>query len=186
MKRSVLQVVRADGHERLTHLALLGRSGGTQAEQTTLTRATEFAGLDHDRPGMPDNPIADFVGPHLAAPGLRRVTLSGERPGATSPIRRAVIRPVEVRGRRALQVVTYDERRSTTTNVDDASATAIGEALTSPFRHVVVELAGEILEGRVTKKGSLVTSRKVVDERPLDLTHDRQKAHPIPEDAPFL
>src|SRR5438094_834039 len=145
------------------------------------------AGSWCEDPGMEANPLAEFVGPHLLADDLRRVTLSGVQRGSASTLRRAVIRPVELRGKRALQLVTYDERRSTTTNADSPAANAIRDALSAPFRHVVVELTGLILEGRVTKKGSLVTTSKAVDDQPpLDLAHDRHKARPVPEDAPFL
>jgi SAM-dependent methyltransferase len=141
-----------------------------------------------DVPGAAEapDPIAAFVQPHLSAADLRRVTLSGTRAGGRHDLRKAVVRPVEVQGRRALQVVTYDARRSTTSNVPDATAPEVRDLLRAPFRHVVVELASEVLEGRVTKKGGLVTSRTSVEERPVDLGHDRRKARPIPEDAPFL
>ena len=85
-----------------------------------------------------------------------------------------------------LQLVTDDGRRSTTTNLDDATSEAIVEVLSLPFRHVTIELTGEVLEARVTKKGGLVSSRTPIPQRPVVLTHDRPKRHPISEDAPFL
>lgn len=137
---------------------------------------------------MPGSPIRAFVEPHLGSDDLRRVTLSGGRRGEPSAIRKVVVRPVELRGERRLQVVTYDERRSTTVNVDGGGDPAIVDLLDGPFRHVVVELTGAILEARVTKKGGLVTSRKTVEAggQPVDLAHDRRKAHPVPAGAPFL
>lgn len=133
------------------------------------------------------DPLASFASPHLSVPSFRRLTLSGTRAGSMEVLRKAVIRPVEIQGQRQLQVVTYDEQRATTTNVDAPTADAITELLRQPFRHAVVTLAGEIIEARVTKNGKLVTSRTTnLDESPLDLRHDRQKRQPIPEDAPFL
>jgi hypothetical protein len=135
---------------------------------------------DHDQP---DAPIEGFVAPHLGRDDLRRVTLSGGPPAR----RKAVLRPVEVRGERRLQVVVYDERRSTTTNVDHDDDPLVLELLRSRFRNVVVELAGGLLEGRVTKKGRLVSSRtrRGGDAR-VDLRHDREKDRLVPQDAPFL
>src|SRR5438105_15613022 len=86
------------------------------------------AGSRCEDPGMEANPLAEFVGPHLLADDLRRVTLSGLQRGSASTLRRAVIRPVELRGKRALQLVTYDARRSTTTNPDSPAADAIRDA----------------------------------------------------------
>jgi SAM-dependent methyltransferase len=137
---------------------------------------------DHARP---DAPIEHFVAPHLGRADLRRVTLSGGPPAQ----RKAVLRPVELRGERRLQVVTFDERRSTTTNVDGVDDPLVAELLQSQFRNVVVELADELLEGRVTKKGKLLTSRtrrSDGDTPPPDLRHDREKDRLVPQDAPFL
>jgi SAM-dependent methyltransferase len=131
---------------------------------------------------QPDAPIEGFVAPHLGRDDLRRVTLSGGPPAR----RKAVLRPVEVRGERRLQVVTYDERRSTTANVDHADDPLVHDLLRSPFRNVVVELAGEVLEGRVTKKGKLVSSRTQRASEVPDLRHDREKDRLVPQDAPFL
>jgi SAM-dependent methyltransferase len=133
----------------------------------------------------PDAPIEGFVAPHLGRVDLRRVTLSGGPPAQ----RKAVLRPVEVRGERRLQVVTYDERRSSTTNVDHGDDPAVLDLLRGPFRNVVVELADEVLEGRVTKKGKLVSSRSrraPSDATTPDLRHDREKDRLVRQDAPFL
>ena len=132
------------------------------------------------------DPIAAFVLPYLAAHDFRRLTLSAVRTGAASPLRRAVIRPVEIQGRRQLQVVTQDEHRATTRNVPSPSSPLIADLLHQPFRHVTLAMADAVIEGRVTKRGKLVTSRSAVDGIPLDLRHDRQKQQPIPPDAPFL
>jgi SAM-dependent methyltransferase len=138
---------------------------------------------DHARP---DAPIEGFVAPHLGRTELRRVTLSG----GPSSLRKAVLRPVEVRGERRLQVVTFDERRSTTTNVDHGDDALVIDLLRAPFRNVVVELADEVLEGRVTKKGKLVSSRgrraPAGDPAPDHLRHDREKDRLVKQDAPFL
>lgn len=130
--------------------------------------------------------VARFAYPHLSAPNFRRLTLSGARAGSTPPIRKAVVRPVEIRGQRQFQIITYDDRHATTTNVAEPIAAAIGDLFRQPFRHVVISLTDEVLEGRVTKGGKLVTSRTATDPRPLDVRHDRQKSQPIPPDAPFL
>src|SRR4051794_9619234 len=136
-----------------------------------------------DHHARPDAPIESFVAPHLGRADLRRVTLSGGPPAR----RKAVLRPVEVRGERRLQIVTYDERRSTTTNVDHGDDPLVQEVLQAPFRNVVVELAGELLEGRITKKGKLVSSRtqRAGGEAP-DLRHDREKDRLVPQGARFL
>jgi SAM-dependent methyltransferase len=79
-----------------------------------------------------------------------------------------------------------DDLQATTTNLGDPTAPELRRLLRLPFRHVVVALTGEILEARITKGGRLLTSRTPVDEAPVDLSHDRRKRYPIPEDAPFL
>ena len=128
-------------------------------------------------------PIPAFVEPYLSDPALRRITLSG----GSGVVRKAVLRPVEVRGARVVQVVTYDERRSTTANVGGWDAAEVADVLALPFRHVVVDRGDEVLEGRVTKKGNVVSSRtRVADAGPLVLSHDREKSQPIAMDAPFL
>ena len=130
--------------------------------------------------------LAEFVGEYLTSDDLRRVVLSGAAKGAPGTLRRAVIRPVQVRGERMLQVVTYDERRARTVNVPDPGAQVVTDVLAHPFRHATVLTATEVIEARVTKRQGIVSSRRQVEERPIELAHDRAKDLPVPEDAAFL
>lgn len=183
--RIVREPARHGGHVRLELCADTGLYGETVSKRVPdYPRIRKLRWGDVLAPSA--SPIASFVSPHLTAPEFRRLTLSGGRTTESSFLRKAVVRPVEIQGQRQLQVVTYDERRATTVNVPGPTSAAIVDLLRRPFRHVVVALADEVLEGRVTKRGQLVTSRAAVSEIPLDLRHDRQKRQPIPPDAPFL
>lgn len=134
------------------------------------------------------NPVEGFVVAHLDDPDLVRVTLTAAPTDDRGAVRRATIRPVLMQGRRQLQIVTHETDRATTTNVADGGAPELRALFERPFRHVTVALTGETLEGRVSKKGKLLTSRSVRADAsgPIDLSHDRTKHQPIPEGAPFL
>ena len=182
--RIIREPAKRGGHVRLELCAATGLHQETiskKAPEYQTTRKLKWGDVRE----RSTSPVESFVSPHLLAPGFRRLTLSGGGSG-TNSVRKAVVRPVEIHGQRQLQIVTYDERRATTTNVPNATSSAIADLLRQPFRHVVVALAEEVLEGRVTKRGELVTSRTFVNELPLDLRHDREKRQPIPPDAPFL
>ena len=131
------------------------------------------------------SPLGALVAQHLGSADFVRAVLSGAGDGAVW--RKAVLRPVEMRGTRQLQVVTYDERRSRTRNVDDPASSIVAEVLAAPFRNAVVELEGATVQARVSKRGTVFqrTVRRAEPREP-DLRHDHEKRRLIGEDAAFL
>lgn len=130
--------------------------------------------------------VRSFVMPYVDDPGLRRITLTAGRVSSAGDPQRALIRPVMLRGERRLQIVTYDGAKARTTNIEDSHGVAVMDLLGHSFRHITIELSDMVLQGRSTKKGGLVTSHTRVDQRPLDLAHDRHKRRLVSQDAPFL
>lgn len=142
--------------------------------------------VDRRSDGVVLTELVDLVGRHLASPDLVRATLS-RKADSVSPLHKAVIRPVELKGERKLQVVTYDATKAYTVNVDDAAAPEVAELLAINFRNANIALTDETIDARLTKRDRLLQSSNR-NEAPLtaELSHDRQKARLVPEDARFL
>ncbi|HEY4329367.1 MAG TPA: SAM-dependent methyltransferase [Phycisphaerae bacterium] len=130
----------------------------------------------------------------LASPQLLRATFAGTTRFQKSPIKRAAIRPVDLRGTRLLQVSRFDGRKDISSNhsPDDLPA-VLADVLAAGFANVHITTTTEELDLRLTKKGQLLIGRKTVDPStqpnaklplPIPAAHNRVKDLPLPEGNP--
>lgn len=121
---------------------------------------------------------------------LVRAVASGRRRGETVPWKRAVLRYVDLKAGRSLQLTTYDESRATVQNAPAGSAQAAeltASVIDLPFANWRVETTDTVLQMRVTKKGRALVNVQVLDQsRSVDHSHDRQKPRMLPADHPVL
>ncbi len=97
----------------------------------------------------------------LLDPQLTRAVAAGRRRGQSSPLVRAELRPVTLKGGPRLQIATFDGARPHTRNVvpgADAAA-AVDALLAEPFGNWHVETATATVQVRVTKKGDAQVHR---------------------------
>ena len=102
---------------------------------------------------------------------------------------RAVIRPVEVKGGAALQVVTEDGVRPTTKTelLGPGAEKAVDGLLADGYRNWHAETRAQTIKVQVSKKGRVLLSRggppAAAD---LDLAHDRSKRHLLDPGDPLF
>jgi len=120
-----------------------------------------------------------------------RATLNGQMPGPglAVPWVKVVLRPVLVKGRRRLQVESFDARRSITKNYAAQAAPAQLDALLAyAFAHIHVDTAAESLQVRMTKGGKAIVSLgapSTTSRQPAtDLRHNREKKVALPASRP--
>ena len=115
------------------------------------------------------------------------LTLSGAS-GKTLPRWvRVRVRPVEVKGSRALQFSYFDGKQEVAKNLTHAAArAALDEALAEPFSHVELQSTAGDLHVRITHKGkALVSKGRPSRAEAPSLAHDRAKRRALAEDDPL-
>lgn len=126
----------------------------------------------------------------LDADALVRAVAGGRRRGQQLAWRRAELRPVDLKGGRRLQIVTYDERAAHTRNepYDDAAREAVDDLLAEPFGNWHVETTTQTVQLRVTKKGAAQLHRAAVGGggTAQDTRHDRARKHLIDPGDPLF
>jgi SAM-dependent methyltransferase len=118
---------------------------------------------------------------------LVRAVAAGRRRSATPPWRRVELRPIDLKDGRRLQVVSYDERKATTTNsaYGEQAGAEVDALLAQPFGNWHVQTTTETLQLRVTKKGLAQLHRKA-EANEQHTGHDRAARHLIdPGDSLF-
>ena len=126
---------------------------------------------------------------------VRRAVLEGSFLKATfskrlreddTPWIRVALRPVFVKGARAIQFSYFDGKRDVTKNASGPAAVRrLDKALAMPFGQILVQSVAGDLQVRISKKGTASVLRRkpsLVAEGP-DLSHDRAKQHLLPADA---
>src|SRR4051812_11566334 len=118
---------------------------------------------------------------------LVSASAGGQLRGEVSRWRRVEVRPVELKSGSRLQVVTFDERQSFTSNYtwDDAAQEVIDALLAEPFGHWHVASTDGEYGYRVTQVGRVMVTRSSTG-RDRRLDHDRTKARLVDPAAPFL
>ncbi|MFL6179570.1 MAG: class I SAM-dependent methyltransferase [Actinomycetes bacterium] len=118
---------------------------------------------------------------------LVSASAGGQLRGEVARWRRVEVRPVELKSGSRLQVVTFDERQSFTSNYtwDDAAEEAIDALLAEPFGHWHVASTDGEYGYRVTQTGRVMVTRSSTG-RDRRLDHDRTKARLVDPAAPFL
>jgi len=116
----------------------------------------------------------------LASPDLIQAVL---KPNLSEKI---TFRPVEIKGRRMVQVSNFDGRKTNVQNyAGDELSTFLDELLSIPFRSLHVSAAAEETQIQFSKKGKpLVTVKRRVAPATPDLRHDRTIQRPLPEGQP--
>jgi SAM-dependent methyltransferase len=118
---------------------------------------------------------------------LVRAVAAGKRRSDAPPWRRVELRPIDLKDGRHLQVVTYDERKATTTNpaYGDQAAAEVDDLLALPFGNWHVQTTSETVQLRVTKKGLAQVHRKAEDAA-QHTGHDRPARHLIDPGDPLF
>ena len=132
-------------------------------------------------------PLRQIKARILAEESFVRAVLSGRRRGGEVPWQRVVIRPVQIKGRRQLQVSHYDERRDVTKNYEAAAAEAkLDELLGLPFKSLLVESTQDSLHVQFSRKGKarIHHQERIGSPAEPSLVHDRQKDLLLPVGEP--
>jgi hypothetical protein len=130
-----------------------------------------------------DRTIRDAV----AAPGFRRAVFAGvPRNPVTVKWVRVTLRPVELRGDRAIQFQFFDGRQTSNVNrPPDGLDPALTELIESRYSGIHLASDREEIDIRTTRKGRISISRKAAATRETpDLSHNRVKDVPLPEGKP--
>lgn len=127
---------------------------------------------------------AGFV--QLTLKGRIRARAAEHIDPAYADLRQITVRPVAIRGRRQLQFSYLDAKQDITRNyAGDEAAAALDAALAVPFANVHVRTAARDLRVQLTKKGKAILHEDAsAPAAAPDLSHDREKALPIPDTAP--
>lgn len=113
-----------------------------------------------------------------------RGILTGKRRSTSPKFSRVDIRPVEIKGKVVLQVVSHDGKRDFTSNID-LDSREVEELLDSGFANIIVDSTDESYQVQITKKEeAIVGTSKTRLER--NLTHDRAKERLLPESDPIF
>ncbi|MFZ4828265.1 MAG: class I SAM-dependent methyltransferase [Phototrophicaceae bacterium] len=117
-------------------------------------------------------------------------TFSGKRKGDTSTWKKAIVRPIELKGQYHLQFSWFDDKKNIVKNYRDAEQVAQLHALFAlPFRHLHLLTLTEAITVNLSNTQHVAVSRKSLDAPvQLHLQHDRQKTSLLDDDRarPFL
>lgn len=121
---------------------------------------------------------------------LRRIVISGRRKSHNPKFVRIDIRPVLIKGRLHLQVVSHDGKRDLTKNYLPEEFD-LDFVRSEGYANILIERDNEILTIRVTKQGALQIHRELRADSnsslvSLDLDHDRQKVRLLPPEDPIF
>ena len=115
-----------------------------------------------------------------------RATFSKRQREDDTPWVRVSIRPVLVKGSRAMQFSYFDGKRDITKNASGPGAERrLDKALAMPFGQILVQSPSGDLQIRISKKGtaSVMRRKPSLTENAADLSHDRSKEHLLPASA---
>lgn len=113
-----------------------------------------------------------------------RAILTGKRRSNAPKFPRVDIRPVEIKGRVMLQVISHDGRKDYTNNID-LDSKEIEVLLDSGFANIIVDSTQESYQVQITKKDeAIVGTSKTRLER--SLAHDRTKERLLAESDPVF
>lgn len=113
-----------------------------------------------------------------------RAILTGKRRSNAPKFPRVDIRPIEIKGKVMLQLISHDGRKDYTNNID-LDSKKIEELLDSGFANIIVDSTQESYQVQITKKEeAIVGTSKTRLERTL--THDRAKERLLAESDPVF
>ncbi len=122
----------------------------------------------------------------LTLKGKIRTRAAASIDPAYADLRQITVRPVEIKGRRHLQFSYLDTKQDTTRNFTAQEAVAaLDAALAVPFANLHIRTTGADLRVQLTKKGKAILHYGDAPASAApDLSHDHQKALPIPDSGP--
>ncbi len=118
------------------------------------------------------------------SPHFVRAVLSGRRRNMEPAHERVDLRPVELKGGLSIQVSYSDGRQMTSKNFSPSELPFL-ELAHSGYANFLVEVEGETLSLRISKKGVPLFSRSKNDVK-RDLNHDRSKKRLLDAHDPYL
>lgn len=136
---------------------------------------------------QPDDYKALVKGAVLDEETFLRLTLSGRRREGSTPWAKISVRPVLIRGRRAMQFSYFDGRQEIAQNFwGEALQERLDEVLAMPFSHLHVQSTAGDLHIRITRKGkALITTGKPSRPEPEPIrAHNRTKRYPLAVHTP--
>lgn len=116
-----------------------------------------------------------------------RLTLSHPQPAENATWEKVSARPVEIAGRRQVQVACTAGKRHITKNLSGQELTdELATLLAMPFSHISVQMTSGDIHIRITKKGKALVSRGKPSRREAapTLEHNRPKSYALPPDRP--
>ena len=136
---------------------------------------------------------ADVILTEIVRADFVRAAFGGSTRWGKSGVKRVVIRPVEVRGERMLQISRFDGRKDISTNhrPEDVPE-ALADVLAAGFANVHITAGSGEMDVRLTKKGDVLIGRKEMAGEGLKgvasgavpasrAAHNRVKEVPLPE-----
>ena len=131
-----------------------------------------------------DNALQELQKATSQSESFVRAVLSGRRRNMQPEQERIDLRPVQLKSGLAIQV-SYSDGRQVTSKNFAPSELPFMEMAQSGFANVIVELEGETLSLRISKKGIPLFSRSKNGAK-QDLSHDRSKQRLLDASDPFL
>lgn len=114
-------------------------------------------------------------------------TFSGQRRGRQTKWTRATIRPIKLKGEIHLQYCYYDSHKGISKNysAEEASEPLI-RLLEEPFKNIYVESSTKTIQVNISKGDKVLKTckNKSCTSPPPDLSHNRQKRLPLPDNKP--
>ncbi len=112
-------------------------------------------------------------------------TFSGRQRQQQVPWIKVTLRPVQIRDQYHLQFSYFDERQDITKNYRATEAQEqVAALLEVPFSNFHVRTTQGDIQVRITKKGKVMIHRTDDERRRPNLTHDRCKSQPLPDNGP--
>ena len=131
-----------------------------------------------------DDALLEIQRAIIESPTFVRAVLSGRRRNMEPAQERIDLRPVELKDGLSIQVSYSDGRQMTAKNFTPTQL-PFQEMAQSGFANFLVELEGETLSLRISKKGIPLFSRSK-NQLQRDLSHDRSKKRLLDPSDPFL
>ena len=138
---------------------------------------------------MPDDYKTLITARVLDEENFSKAVFKGQQRGNHVPWREVMIRPVLLKAERHLQFSYFDATKNITKNYRGPEADeALAELLAHPFKNYKVESQQGDFHVQITKKGKAIIHQSDKATPPINLSHNRRKAHLLTEDgaAPFL
>ncbi len=123
----------------------------------------------------------------LTEDSFLRLTFSGKMRNETSPLLKAVVRPIQIKQQKQFQFTYFDAKQDNTKNyTEQESIEKLDALLNLSFSNTHLQTTTYDLHVRITKKLKVLIKKAAPSrqEQTPDLQHNRVKRHPISADTP--